>query len=154
MPNSCRRFRILQKLAAEGVIDADYKVPCKIEQPEEAVETSLAENTIRAAMHPADEFVAMAALIDSGATIETVAARFGTDERHVKQRLQLGKLAPQLLNAYRARAIGLEAVTAFTLGADHAAQLAAPIHEARPRTVIPTRHNPDHGIMALMPISA
>jgi ParB-like chromosome segregation protein Spo0J len=45
-----RRFRILQKLSAEGVIDADYKVPCKIEQPEDAIESSLAENTIRAAM--------------------------------------------------------------------------------------------------------
>ena len=61
-----RRLRILQKLAAEGAIDADHPVPCKVEQPEEAVETSLAENTIRAAMHPADEFVAMAALIDGG----------------------------------------------------------------------------------------
>ena len=33
-------------------------------------------------------------------------------------------------------------------------RIAAPIHEAGPRTVIPTRHNPDHGIMTLMPISA
>jgi ParB family transcriptional regulator, chromosome partitioning protein len=120
-----RRLRILQKLAAEGVIDASaYKVPCKIEQPDDAIETSLAENTIRAAMHPADEFVAMAELIDAGATIENVARRFGTSERHVKQRLRLGKLAPELLDAFRAGDINLETVTAFTLGADHAAQLA------------------------------
>ena len=120
-----RRLAILQKLAAEGVIDAtNYKVPCKIEQPEDAVETSLAENTIRAAMHPADEYVAMAALIDAGATIEHVARRFGTSERHVRQRLRLGKLAPELLDAFRSGDIALEAVTAFTLGADHAAQLA------------------------------
>jgi ParB family chromosome partitioning protein len=103
-----RRLRILQKLAAEGVIDAEYKVPCKIEQPEDAVETSLAENTIRAAMHPADEFVAIASLIDGGATIEDVARRFGSSERQVRQRLRLGKLAPELLDAYRAGAIGLE----------------------------------------------
>jgi ParB family transcriptional regulator, chromosome partitioning protein len=120
-----RRFRILQKLAAERVIDAkEYKVPCKVEQPEEAIETSLAENTIRANMHPADEFVAMAALIDGGATIRDIAVRFGTSERHVKQRLRLGKLPPELLDAFRAGAIALETVTAFTLGADHAAQLA------------------------------
>ena len=75
-------------------------------------------------MHPADEFVAMAALIDGGATIDDVAHRFGTSERHVRQRLRLGKLAPELLDAYRAGAISLDAVTAFTLGADHAAQLA------------------------------
>jgi len=63
-----RRFRILQKLAAEGVIDPDAKIPCKVEEAEDAIKCSLAENTVRAAMHPADEFVAMAALIDDGAT--------------------------------------------------------------------------------------
>jgi ParB family chromosome partitioning protein len=119
-----RRLKILQKLAAEGAIEADVKIPCKVEQPENAVETSLAENTIRAAMHPADEFVAMAALIDSGAGIDAVARRFGTSERHVRQRLRLGKLAPELLDAYRAGDIDLDTVTAFTLGADHAAQRA------------------------------
>jgi ParB family transcriptional regulator, chromosome partitioning protein len=120
-----RRLTILQKLAAEGAIDADvYEVPCKIEKSKDAVETSLAENTIRAAMHPADEFVAMAALIDAGATTQDVAKRFGVSERHVRQRLRLGKLAPELLDAYRAGVLNLDAVTAFTLGADHAAQLA------------------------------
>ena len=32
-----RRLKILQKLAAEGVIDADAKVPRKIREPEDAV---------------------------------------------------------------------------------------------------------------------
>jgi ParB family transcriptional regulator, chromosome partitioning protein len=99
-------------------------VPCKIESVDEALESSLVENTMRAAMHPADEFVAMAALIDGGLTIDEVAKRFGTSERHVKQRLRLGKLAPELLDAYRNGDISLYTVTAFTLGADHAAQLA------------------------------
>jgi hypothetical protein len=43
-----RRLKILQKLAAEGVIDADHPVPCKIENPDDVVETSIAENTVRA----------------------------------------------------------------------------------------------------------
>jgi ParB family chromosome partitioning protein len=81
-----RRLKALQELAAEGVIAADFKVPCLIEQPDQALETSLMENTIRAAMHPADEFVAMAGLIDAGAPIEAVATRFGVPERHVRQR--------------------------------------------------------------------
>jgi ParB family chromosome partitioning protein len=99
-------------------------VPCKVEPPGDAIETSLMENAVRAAMHPADEFTAMAALIDAGAAIDDVAKRFGTTERHVRQRLRLGKLAPELLDAYRAGDIALDTVTAFTLGADHAAQLA------------------------------
>jgi ParB family chromosome partitioning protein len=41
----------------------------------------------------------------------------------VRQRLRLGKLAPELLDAYRNGDISLDVVTAFTLGADHAAQL-------------------------------
>lgn len=119
-----RRLKALQELAAEGAIPANFKVPCLVEQPGQALETSLMENTIRAAMHPADEFVAMAALIDAGETIEAVATRFGVSEKHVKQRLRLGKLAPELLDEFRAGEISLEVVTAFTLGADHAAQLA------------------------------
>ena len=88
-----------------------------------ALETSLMENTVRAAMHPADEFAAMAALIDAGEPIEAVATRFGVSERHVKQRLKLGKVAPELLDEFRAGKLSLEVMTAFTLGADHAAQL-------------------------------
>ncbi|MGH7088519.1 MAG: ParB/RepB/Spo0J family partition protein, partial [Stellaceae bacterium] len=119
-----RRLKALRELAAEGVIAPDYKVPCLVEEAAFALETSLMENTIRAAMHPADEFVAMAELIDAGDAIEDVAARFGVSERHVRQRLRLGKVAPQLLDEFRAGALSLEIIMAFTLGGDHAAQLA------------------------------
>ena len=119
-----RRLKALQELAAEGAMVADCEVPCLVEGPDAALETSLMENTVRAAMHPADEFVAMAALIDGGATIEAVAARFGVSERHVRQRLKLGKLAPELLDAFRDGKLSLEVIMAFTLGADHQAQLA------------------------------
>ena len=57
-----RRLKALQELAAEGAIPADFRVPCLVEEPEAALETSLMENRIRAALSPADEFVAMAAL--------------------------------------------------------------------------------------------
>ena len=45
-----RRLKALQELAAEGVIPADFKVPCLVEEPEAAIETSLMENRIRAAL--------------------------------------------------------------------------------------------------------
>jgi ParB family chromosome partitioning protein len=131
-----RRLKALQELAAEGVIPADFKVPCLVEAPEAALETSLMENRIRAALSPADEFVAMAALIDGGETVETVAFRFGVSERHVRQRLRLGKLAPELLDAYRNGDISLDVVTAFTLGADHQAQLAV-WHQLKDQSYIP-----------------
>ena len=40
-----RRLKALQELAAEGVIPADFKVPCLVEEPEAALETSLMENS-------------------------------------------------------------------------------------------------------------
>jgi ParB family transcriptional regulator, chromosome partitioning protein len=119
-----RRLTVLPELAAKGFFAADFKVPCLVEPTDQALETSLMENTVRAAMHPADEFAAIAALIDAGASPDAVALRFGVSERHVRQRLRLGKLAPELLDAFRAGAINLDVATAFTLGADHAAQLA------------------------------
>jgi ParB family chromosome partitioning protein len=119
-----RRFKALKELAAEGAIPADLKVPCLIEEPEAALETSLMENCSHAAMNAADEFLAMAALIDSGQPVDEIARRFGVSEKHVRQRLRLGKVAPELLDEFRAGAFNLEVLTAFTLGADHAAQLA------------------------------
>ncbi|HJU19299.1 MAG TPA: ParB N-terminal domain-containing protein [Stellaceae bacterium] len=119
-----RRFKALQELAAEGAIPADLKVPCLIEEPEAALETSLMENCSHAAMNAADEFLAMAALIDSGQPVDAIARRFGVSEKHVRQRLRLGKVAPELLDEFRAGAFSLEILTALTLGADHAAQLA------------------------------
>lgn len=70
-----RRLKALQALATEGVIPADYEVPCLVEEPAAALETSLLENTVRAQMHPADEFAAMAALIVAGECVEAVATR-------------------------------------------------------------------------------
>ena len=119
-----RRLKALQELAAEGVIAEDYKVPCLVEDPEEAIETSLMENAHRAAMSPADEFVAMADLIDAGHSVEAVATRFGVTEKHVRQRLRLGKVASEILDQYRAEEISLDIVMAFTLGADQDAQRA------------------------------
>jgi ParB family transcriptional regulator, chromosome partitioning protein len=118
-----RRLKFLKEFAAEGVIPDDYKVPCLVEAPEAALETSLMENTARAGMHPADEFIAMAGLIDMGQPIDAVAMRFGVSERYVKQRLRLGRVAPELLDEFRAGAVTLEVLTAFTVGADHESQL-------------------------------
>ena len=49
-------------------------MPCQIVTEEHALEMSLAENTVRLAMHPADQFEAFAELIDEGQTAAEVAA--------------------------------------------------------------------------------
>ena len=66
---------------------------------EGAVETSLAENFHRLAMHPADGAQAFASLIKASASIEDVARRFGLTARFIEGRLRLAKLAPVVFEA-------------------------------------------------------
>lgn len=118
-----RRLDALKALQAEGALPADHAVPCQV-RTKNLEEISLAENTVRAPMHPADEFEAFAGLADKGRSAAAIARRFGTTERHVRQRLKLGKVAPELLRAYRDGEMDLEMLTAFTLSDDHEAQRA------------------------------
>ena len=120
-----RRLAALKALAADGVLDAAHPVPCLVVDGDAApAELSLAENVIRIAMHPADQVIAFTKLTESGVTAAAIAARFGTSERLVEQRLRLGNAAPELLDAYRAGEIDLETLKAFTVTTDHARQMA------------------------------
>lgn len=118
-----RRFLALQALAKDGVIEKDCQIPCMLTDGEiDSAELSLAENVVRAPMHPADQFEAFRALIDGGASIADVAARFGVAESVVAKRLKLGRLSPVILDAYRNGEIDLEDAQAFAVSDDHAAQ--------------------------------
>ena len=72
-----RRLLALTILAEEGRIETSMEIPCRIlSEDDAAAEISLAENAVREQMHPADEFEAFRELIDDGASIADVAARF------------------------------------------------------------------------------
>ena len=121
-----RRLAAMKALAEDGTIDADQPVPCLVAaDPAMAGELSLAENIVRIAMHPADQVIAFTKLADAGLSVGSIAARFGTAERLVEQRLRLGNVAPDLLDAYRADEIDLEVLKAFSVTPDHARQMAA-----------------------------
>jgi ParB family chromosome partitioning protein len=117
-----RRLAALQRLATLGALGKDHPVPCAIRDAGEAVELSLTENTIRQAMHPADQFDAFKALVDQGMTETDIAARFGISDKTVKQRLKLAMVSPTILSAFRDDKLSLEKVMAFTLTDDHAKQ--------------------------------
>ena len=120
-----RRLAALQALANEGALAEGYSVPCHVvTDAENAVELSLAENTVRATMHPADQVEAFARIARDGGTVAGIASRFGVSERTVEQRLRLGNAAPELLDAYRAGEMGLQALQAFCVTADEARQRA------------------------------
>lgn len=118
-----RRFLALTQLAKQGVIKKDHSVTCSLAaETVDAAELSLAENVVRVAMHPADQFEAFNKLIASGAGTADVAARFGVTEKLIAQRMKLGRLSPIVLDAYRKGDIDLEVAQAFAISDDHAAQ--------------------------------
>jgi ParB family chromosome partitioning protein len=118
-----QRLKALQHLADAGAIEACHPVPCKvIESDSDATELSLAENVVRDNMHPADQFEAFRKLIDNGAPIPDVAARFGVTATVVAQRLKLARVSPVILKAYRDDKLTLEDVMAFAVSDDHKAQ--------------------------------
>ena len=120
-----RRLAAMQALAAESALEEDHPVPCRmIGSIVAAEEVSLAENSVRAAMHPADQVEAFRRLADAGSTAAAVAARFGVSERTVEKRLRLGNAAPVLLEAYRAGEIDLDTLMAFAVTTDQARQSA------------------------------
>lgn len=118
-----RRLRALKQLAEKGTIAADLEIPCQLVAAEaDAGEISLAENVVRVAMHPADEFEAFRDLVERGSNASDVALRFGVSETVVLKRLKLGRLSPAVLEAYRAGDIGLEQAQAFAITDNREAQ--------------------------------
>jgi ParB family chromosome partitioning protein len=98
-------------------------VRCILDTAHNAHEISLAENVIRSAMHPADQFEAFARLHnEEGMAAEDIAARFGVTPTVVKQRLKLGAISPKLMQAYRDEELTLEELSAFAITDDHARQ--------------------------------
>src|SRR6185312_2302427 len=96
-------------------ISSDYPVPCLTVSYDRAVQISLAENSGREPMHPADEFEAFRQLIDAGQSIDDVAARFGVTPLVVERRLKLANVSPKFIALYREGEITLEHLMAFAV---------------------------------------
>lgn len=127
-----RRYLALQRLADAGRIPKNTPIACLVEEWEQAHETSLAENLHRVAMNPADEYEAFATVIadyadggisDEAERIANCARRFGVSERHVRERLRLAALAPEILAALREGRLTVDAAKAYAVHPDADLQL-------------------------------
>ena len=116
-----RRLAALQSLAKQKKIPKDYPVPCKVIDGN-GEEFSLVENTVRQAMHPADQFEAFHRLAATGLNVEDIAARFGLAPLFVAQRLKLANVSPTFIQLYRDAGIRLEQLEALAITDDHEAQ--------------------------------
>lgn len=118
-----RRLAALNQLAEDKIIKTNHPIACSIEDPDQAEDTSAAENMIRAAMHAADQFEAFAALRKKGRTEGEIATRFGITTDLVRRRLKLASVSPDLMQIFRDGEMSLDCVMAFTLTDDHARQV-------------------------------
>lgn len=120
-----RRLTALKLLAKKKRVAADHDVPCLLVADASARTVSLAENILREAMHPADQFEAFAALVKEGRPVEDIAADFGVSPLVVQRRLKLANVSPRLMADYRGGDVNLDQLMALTITDDHAAQEAA-----------------------------
>lgn len=117
-----RRYRAFKLLEQQGKVPADHPVFCLVTTDEHALPASVAENSGRASMHPADEFDAFKKMVNAGSPIEDIAAQFGVTPLVVRRRLQLAKVSPKLVDLYRKGAMTLEVLQVFTLADSHKQQ--------------------------------
>ncbi|MGH8175094.1 MAG: ParB N-terminal domain-containing protein [Steroidobacter sp.] len=116
-----RRLAHLLRVKRKQIND-DELIRCIVDDEHDAHTLSLAENDLRASMHPADQFIAFKQLVDGGQSVEEVAAQFGVAPMVVTRRLKLANVAPEFLILYRKQAISLDHLMAFAITDDHGKQ--------------------------------
>ncbi len=120
-----RRLRAMRELADERLLHPDTRVLCRIlDEETNDTEISLAENEVRAAMHPVDQAAAFRQLAGEGVPAAEIAARFGISEHTVARRLRLAGIHPEILEAARRGRLTAEHLAAFAATADQTRQLA------------------------------
>nr|CCD32222.1 ParB-like nuclease [Methylocystis sp. SC2] len=117
-----RRLAALKLLVRQKRLAKNTPVPCIVKTDGIEEEDSLAENTMREALHPLDQFRAFKNLQDAGLSIDEIAARFFVGAQIVRQRLKLAAASPKLLELYVAEELTLDQLTAFCVTDDHARQ--------------------------------
>jgi ParB family chromosome partitioning protein len=114
-----RRLAALELLVAEGRLSAADEVNCRIVSMDEALEMSLAENSGREAMHPADLVMAYRNLTEAGLAPDEIAPRFGVSPLTVKRYLKLTHVSPALFALYADDQMNFEQISALALTDDH-----------------------------------
>ena len=120
-PAGGRRYRAIARLVAAGRFPEDGLVPCLVKKANaktSAVDDSLAENMVRRALHPLDQFKAFKRMVEGGMSKEEVADAYRTTPRYVAQRLRLASVSPVLLDVYARNEMTLAQLEAFTVNPD------------------------------------
>ena len=125
VPAGGRRYRAIERLVKAKRFPKDGLVPCVVRKSDTKIlaeDDSLAENLLRAGLHPLDQFRAFQDMLDKGMTEEEIAAAYLTTVQVVKQRLRLNAVSPVLRDAYAEESMTLDMLMAFTVNHDHERQ--------------------------------
>lgn len=125
VPAGGRRYRAIERLVKAKRFPKDGLVPCIVKKSDTKIlaeDDSLAENLLRAGLHPLDQFRAFQDMLDKGMTEEEIAAAYLTTVQVVKQRLRLNAVSPVLRDAYTEESMTLDMLMAFTVNPDHERQ--------------------------------
>lgn len=125
VPAGGRRYRAIERLIKAKRFPKDGLVPCIVRKSDTKIlaeDDSLAENLLRAGLHPLDQFRAFQDMLDKGMTEEEIAAAYLTTIQVVKQRLRLNAVSPVLRDAYAQESMTLDMLMAFTVNPDHERQ--------------------------------
>lgn len=117
-----RRLTAILWLIEQGKLPPDFQIPVRICTLAEATAISLAENSERVDLPPADQFRAFQTMSEHGHTVEEISAAWGVDEITIKRRLKLANVAPRLFALYEDDKATLDQLMALALTDDHATQ--------------------------------
>jgi ParB family chromosome partitioning protein len=121
-----RRYEAMMLAVSTGEMAADALIECKLYDSVHSAKLSLAENSGREEMHPADQIASFKRLIDEdGMSVAEVATAYGVTPMTVERRLKLANLSPRFIDMYREGQIEGDILAVLTLGDDHQTQEAA-----------------------------
>lgn len=117
-----RRLAALQAMIPDKD-RAAFQVPTIQQGAGDPLEISMMLNSARRDLHPVDEYEVFQVLIQAGATVEELAAKYLMKPSQVRQALGLAKLAPEVRAAWREGKISDGTAEAFLLTSDHKTQV-------------------------------
>ena len=114
-----RRLAALSLLIAQGRLPKDHQVECRVVGRDEALQMSLAENSGREGMHPADLVMAYRSLAEAGLSPDEIGPRYGVSSLTVKRYLKLTNVSPNIFRLYAEDKMTFEQIAALALTEDH-----------------------------------
>ena len=118
-----RRLSSMELLVERGLYLPEHEVAVKVVAEDLARAVSLAENSNRQDMHPAEQIVSFRGMAEEGKTAAQIGAQQGFSPRHVQRMLKLAGLAPSILEALAKDELTTDHCHALALEDDQARQV-------------------------------